>query len=445
MNENYREYYWHTLDNAAKLYSCVSTENITNVFRISAMLSEPVQPDQLQLALEKTMEEIPFFRVKMRKGFFWYYFETNYSKPIIREDQTLPCTRMDRVSNHGYLFRLSYLGRHIHFEVFHALADGSGAIIFLQTLLYRYLRAIYPEKIPSGLSMRQDSPSLKAMEENSFVHHTSAPKGSGIPSKVVKAFHIDGVRTFHGGMKVIQGYCSAKEIVRLARAEGVTLTAYLTALLAFSIYTQNYQYGRRDRPIIVNVPINLRNLYESSTMRNFFACVNLEFHPRQDNLPFQSFLREAANQLEEGQKTERLSEQISRNVTAERNPAMRVVPLFLKNPVLNYMFLRNEKGQTCTVSNMGRINLPEALKPYVQRIEVIIPATYSQTIKLGLVSCGDVLACSFTSRIEETDIQRFFFRFLREQGVEIQIGCNEAADGEEPRQNSGSEMIPDSI
>ena len=51
MNENYREYYWHTLDNAAKLYSCVSTENISNVFRISAMLSEPVQPEILYQAL----------------------------------------------------------------------------------------------------------------------------------------------------------------------------------------------------------------------------------------------------------------------------------------------------------------------------------------------------------------------------------------------------------
>ena len=130
-------------------------------------------------------------------------------------------------------------------------------------------------------------------------------------------------------------------------------------------------------------------------------------------------------QLLEGQKTERLSEQMARNVTAERNPAMRAVPLFLKNPVLNYMFLRNEKGQTSTVSNMGRITLPEELQPFVRRLEVLVPATYSQNIKLGLVSCGDVLACSFTSRIEETDVQRFFFRFLREQGLDIRLGCNE--------------------
>ena len=428
VNENYQEYYWHTLDNAAKLYSCVSNENITNVFRISVMLTEEIQPEALQKALEETLEEIPFFRVKMRKGFFWYYFETNFSRLQVQEDHFLPCTPMDRAANKGYLFRLYYRGRHIHFEVFHALADGNGAVVFLQTLLYRYLRELHSEKIPSGLSIRQDTPSLKAMEENSFMHHTAAPKGSGIPAKVVKAFHIDGVRTFRGGMKIVQGFCSAKKAVALARAEGVTLTTYLTALLAFSIYSQNYQYSRRDKPIIINVPINLRNLFESSTMRNFFACVNLSFLPLEESLPFRSFLEETMRQMENGQKEDKLAEQISRNVTAERNPAMRAVPLFLKNPVLNYMFLRNERGQTCTVSNMGRIVLPEALMPFVQRMEVIIPATYSQNIKLGLVSCGDVLTCSFSSRIEENDIQRFFFRFLREKGLEIRLGCNEAAD-----------------
>ena len=423
-----KELNWSRLDNTANLFPAIATDRTTNVYRLSVALCEEVNAQVLQSALENILPWFDSMNVRMRTGAFWYYFETNFSRLQVQEDHFLPCTPMDRAANKGYLFRLYYRGRHIHFEVFHALADGNGAVVFLQTLLYRYLRELHSEKIPSGLSIRQDTPSLKAMEENSFMHHTTAPKGSGIPAKVVKAFHIDGVRTFRGGMKIVQGFCSAKKAVALARAEGVTLTTYLTALLAFSIYSQNYQYSRRDKPIIINVPINLRNLFESSTMRNFFACVNLSFLPLEESLPFRSFLEETMRQMENGQKEDKLAEQISRNVTAERNPAMRAVPLFLKNPVLNYMFLRNERGQTCTVSNMGRIVLPEALMPFVQRMEVIIPATYSQNIKLGLVSCGDVLTCSFSSRIEENDIQRFFFRFLREKGLEIRLGCNEAAD-----------------
>ena len=107
---------------------------------------------------------------------------------------------------------------------------------------------------------------------------------------------------------------------------------------------------------------------------------------------------------------------------------LRAVPLVLKNPVLRYMFRRNEKGQTCTVSNLGRVELPEQMRPFVRRVEVVLSATPSQPVKLGLVSYGDLLACSFSSRIEETDIQRFFFRFLREQGANITVGCNEVTE-----------------
>lgn len=433
MNRNYQEYYWHTLDNAAKLYSCVSTDAITNVFRISAMLTEPVQPEVLERALNATLDELPFFRVKMRKGLFWYYFETNFAKPLVREDRTFPCTRMERTANNCYLFRMVYLGCHVHFEVFHALADGNGAIIFLKSVLYHYLRELYPEQIPSGLHLYQDHSSFKAMEENSFaqyVRHTP-----DMIRKAERSYHVDGVRMFRGEMRTIQGYCSAKAVVKLAKEKGVTLTAYLAGLTAYAIYTQNQRHSRNHQPIIINVPINLRNLYDSDTIRNFFACINLRFNVESFSLLsaeslFDFFVQEAARQLKEGQTPEALSVQFSQNVKAEQNPLLRVVPLVLKNPVLRHMFRRNEKGQTCTVSNMGRVELPEEMQPFFKRFEVILPATPSQPIKLGLVSYGDVLACSFSSRIEETDIQRFFLRFLQERGVEITVGCNEVTENE---------------
>ncbi len=431
MNRNYQEFYWHTLDNAAKLYSCVSTDAITNVFRISVMLSQPVQPQVLEQALAKALEELPLFRVKMRKGFFWYYFETNFAKPIVREDYAFPCARIDRSTNNCYLFRMNYLGCHLHFEVFHALADGNGAIVFLKTVLYHYLKALYPQQIPAGLVLYQDLPSLRAMEENSFVKYVQ--KTREMVRRMQRSFHVEGVRMFPGEMRVIQGYLSAGEILKLARAKGVTLTAYLAALMGYSIYTQNQRHTKNTCPIVVNVPINLRNLYDSDTMRNFFACINIRFDT--DHLAvceqkglFDCFLEQAARQLKEGQTPQALSAQFSQNVKAEQHLLLRAVPLVLKNPVLRYMFRRNEKGQTCTVSNLGRVELPEQMKPFVRRVEVVLSATPSQPVKLGLVSYGDLLACSFSSRIEETDIQRFFFRFLREQGANITVGCNEVTE-----------------
>lgn len=433
MNKNYQEFYWHTLDNAAKLYSCVSTDAITNVFRFSALLTEPVRPDVLERALDAALEELPFFRVKMRRGLFWYYFETNFAKPQVREEYAFPCSRMDRSANRCYLFRVTYLDRHIHLEMFHALADGNGAIVLFKSVLYHYLRELYPDAVPSGLRLYQDQTSLKAMEENSFARYVRSTPD--MLRKAERAFHVDGVRMFRGEMRVIQGYCSVKSVLGLAKGMGVTLTVYLSGLMAYAVYTQYQRHSHGKGPIIISVPINLRNLYDSDTVRNFFACINLKFAPENfalhsgDDL-FSRFVQEAARQLKEGQTAEALSAQFSQNVKAEQNPLLRVVPLALKNPVLRYLFRRNEKGQTCTVSNMGRMDLPEEMRPFFERFEVVLPATPAQPVKLGLVSYGDVLACSFSSRIEETDIQRFFLRFLQEQGVEITIGCNEVTENE---------------
>ena len=447
MNRNYQEFYWHKLDNAAKIYSCVSTDAITNVFRFSAMLTEPVQKDVLQRALETALDELPAFKVKMRRGLFWYYFETNFAAPIVREERTFPCSRIDKSTNNCYLFRMTYIGCHIHFEVFHALTDGNGAVIFFKTVLYHYLRELYPEQIPSGLHVYQDLTSLRALEENSFAKYVR--KTPDMIRKAEKAFHIDGVKMFRGEMRVIHAACSAREVIRLAKEMGVTLTVYLAGLMAYSIYTQAQRHSRSRGPIIINVPINLRNLYDSDTVRNFFACINLRFDP--DKFPlspgddlFAFFVQETARQMKEGQSQEALSTQFSQNVKAEQNIFLRIVPLFLKNPVLQYMFRRNEKGQTCTVSNMGRIELPEEMRPFFRRFEVALSATPAQPVKLGLVSYGDTLTCSFGSRIEETDIQRFFLRFLREKGVEFTIGCNEVTENEamqqmpdEDRESSG--------
>lgn len=68
---------WRRLDNTAKLFAAVSGEDLSSVFRISAVLKEKVDPELLQRALVRTLPEFENFRVKLRKGFFWYYFETN--------------------------------------------------------------------------------------------------------------------------------------------------------------------------------------------------------------------------------------------------------------------------------------------------------------------------------------------------------------------------------
>ena len=133
---------WRRLDNTAKLFAAVSGEDLSSVFRISAVLKEKVDPELLQRALVRTLPEFENFRVKLRKGFFWYYFETNNRNPGVEEEQSAPCRFIDPHRGARFPFRVSYYGCRINFEVFHGLTDGLGALRFASRLTEHYLELV---------------------------------------------------------------------------------------------------------------------------------------------------------------------------------------------------------------------------------------------------------------------------------------------------------------
>ena len=135
---------WSRLDNTAKLFPAISGEHAANVFRLWADLEEDIHPKALQEAVEQALKDLPAFAVKMRRGVFWYYFEQNPAKPVVREEFCPPCFRIELRRNRGFLFRITYYQRRVNLEVFHALTDGNGALYFLHHILFYYLKQVCP-------------------------------------------------------------------------------------------------------------------------------------------------------------------------------------------------------------------------------------------------------------------------------------------------------------
>ena len=141
-----KETRWEKLDNTANLFPVIANETMRNVYRIAVILSENIEPECLQEALEQVLPWFNTMNVRMRTGMFWYYFETNVKgKPVVREEEDFPCRYIEQHRNKSYLFRVTYYKNRINLEVFHALADGMGAVNFLRELTYQYLRICYPQ------------------------------------------------------------------------------------------------------------------------------------------------------------------------------------------------------------------------------------------------------------------------------------------------------------
>lgn len=132
---------WYKLDLSANVYPTLQRKNFSNVFRLSVVLKEEIDPDTLQKAVDLTLPRFPAFKVALRKGIFWRYLEPNDRPgPFVMPDIINPCMPMLFKSNNRYLIRIYYYRCRISLEVFHSLSDGSGALKLLKTITAVYLR-----------------------------------------------------------------------------------------------------------------------------------------------------------------------------------------------------------------------------------------------------------------------------------------------------------------
>ena len=82
--QNRKTLSWSRLDNAAKIFPPTSHGSDTGVFRLSCEFTEPVAPDVLQEALDRTLMQYPHLLMVMRRGVFWYYLERDAAASVSR-------------------------------------------------------------------------------------------------------------------------------------------------------------------------------------------------------------------------------------------------------------------------------------------------------------------------------------------------------------------------
>lgn len=416
---------WRRLDNTAKLFPIIASENLSNVFRISAVLKEEVDPGTLQRALEEILPQFDGFSVRLHKGFFWYYFESNKRMPVIERETTYPCKYIDPHSNQLFLFRVTYFDKRINLEVFHAVTDGLGAVNFLKALIYRYLDIKRnsgtgrksPQKISSEISMNV---------EDSYVRHYKKTKRRKYSSG--KAYHLTGEALPLDEENVLHGYVGLKELKAVCKSYGVSITKFLTAVLIWSVY-QEYLGGKPcEKPIGISIPINLRNFFPSETTANFFAVTLIEFFSDGKDHSFLEMLKAVRRQMDEKITRENMEETISYNVSNEKKWYLRITPLFVKWCALNLIFRRNDRAYTMTLSNIGSIDIEEEYGEEIERFSMMIGVSKRQPVKCGICSYGGEMVITFTSVFQDTRLQDRFFNFLKEMGIPASAESNGVPD-----------------
>lgn len=410
---------WAKLDNAAKIFPPTSNERDTKVFRFVCELKDEIDQNILQEALNKTMPLFPFYKTVLRRGVFWYYFESTELIPEVVEEYKLPCSMLYRPNSRNLLFEVTYYKNRINLEVFHSLTDGTGALGFLKTLLYYYITIRYRDDFHDKLPVLDYDASLTQKMDDSFLKHYTDQR---IPKrvKINKAYRIQGRRFIDNRIKVIEGLMPVKDVLNLAHKYNTTLTVYLTALFIKSIYKEMPARSRK-YPVVLSVPVNLRTYFPSVTARNFFATINVKYNFSSSSDKLEDIIQEVKGCFERELTQEKLKDHMNRLSALEHNAFMRLVPLVFKDMVLRFANRLNDKQITATLSNVGKITISPSLAPYIKLFNCFTSARRPQ---IALCSFQDNLVVSFTSPFTETDIQKNFFRYLTKENIPVTISTN---------------------
>lgn len=413
---------WHKLDNTANLFPVTTSKKSPHTYRLSVTLLDMVDPELLQQALEIVLPRFSAFRVRLRKGLFWHYLENNPDLPTITPEDDYPCKIIVPEQNNNYLFRVTYFQRRINLEIFHVITDGTGGLQFLKALCCQYLLLAHPGDFTPQEKEKHWFSEHANNTQDSYVENYTPTKKTNF--RIGRGYRIRGDRSLLDKLSVIHAQVPVKEILELSRGKGVTVTQYITAVLAWGIYTQQLKKRPSKYPLNIFVPVNLRNLFESTTMLNFFSNIYISLQMDSPHLTFDEILSEVKRQFEEKLNREAMLEKISYTVGSGYSPAVRAVPLLLKMMFLRMVYIQSAKSSSMGFSNVGKVDMPEIFNRHMAGAYFLLSTMPREPIKCAVCSFNEIMTISFTSVLRNTDLQRAMIRKLAADGLSVTIDTN---------------------
>ena len=122
-----------------------------------------------------------------------------------------------------------------------------------------------------------------------------------------------------------------------------------------------------------------------------------------------------------------MSKMIATNVSSELLLPVRLLPLPVKNLVMKAIFdAVGEKKSCLSLSNLGNVELPDAMRPYIERFDMILGTQATAPYNCGVLSWNDTLYINFIRNITQSDLELQFFRVLQSLGLSVSVESNGA-------------------
>lgn len=401
------------VDNSAILYLALIRKHHTNIFRFAVTLTEAIDPELLQTAVDRVYRRFPTIFAGLKPGFFQYTQVPAERPPLVAPDPGL-LINMTRAEISQCAYRVYYRDKEIVIEGFHALTDGYGMVASFSTLTAEYLRLRYGLEIPTGYPVFdiQEEPQPEETEDSYLQYAEATPLH--MPSRY--SYQLPGYDPKCGHVRRETLIFPVEELLIAARKYGVSITALLSAVMASSI--MELQHSRKEKclsPVRIMVPIDLRKIFPSKTLRNFilYALPTMEVSENGCSIHelSQSFFRQINAHLHK----DNLAGIIAYNVKTQRMPIFRILPSRVKCGLMRlaYSFF-GESNSSLTMTNLGNLTLPERMVPFVESIMLTMMPRMRSPYNCGMYSYNGKFFINLCRFPKDSALEEIFSRKLRQ-------------------------------
>jgi len=389
------------LDNTAKAFSLDEKKN-SNTFRISGLLNEKVDPTILYKALLKSLEVYPFYKVKLKKGFFWLYFISNDNEILVKKEKYSDDKRITMEYNNKYLFRVNYNDNKINLDIYHLISDGKGASIFFKEILANYFDLKY--------NLNHEVECQNLVKTDPYIDYTELVIHK--KEKKHKKYRIIEKANFLKNKNYIYTL-SLNVVKKVAKDNNATITEYLTALYIYTIYKTIYRKCNKD--IVITIPIDLRRYYNVETLSNFFTCMEVEGNVINKDVTFDYILSNVKNEFKNKLTNDKVKTYLSRDVKLGTNIILKLIPRYIKKASMKYLGKVINNSSTSTLSNVGPFIIDEQYKKYIDNIYISVNAGAVQRVKCVICSYEDKFNIIINSNLISNEFEEEFSRLLKEK------------------------------
>ena len=370
------------IDMSAIYHLAVMDDHWLNTFRFSITLQNKINPVFLQQCVDQLVPKYPMLCCKITHDLFNYYIE-EVDTITVQKDQHPILRSVTKHTIEQYALTILYHENTLSLEAFHAITDGHGALTFLKDLLALYTST--PICLQNNLSQAYEDSYIANTQSSSSKQKYSFPKFNGF------RFHH---RSHLKPIQITTIELDLNETKSLTKQLECGINEFITTIFYRSILQA---HNTKNKEVSIQIPVNLRNHFPSTSLRNFTLCLLTSLDAQSKQLSLKDMIQHIHNQIKERNTPIHFLQEIHKIVKAQKNPMVTHIPLPLKIALIRYYYVLCRERSCMTITNLGRIQFDNAeLNNQIQHMDVMLSPRYHTPYNCGIISCKDKIRINIT-------------------------------------------------